>query len=43
MLCQLTLTTDTFTFAPGKIEMSLPRLDISPITRERSLSPAPGL
>jgi len=34
MLCQLTLTTDTFTFAPGKVEMSLPRLDISPVTRE---------
>jgi MoaA/NifB/PqqE/SkfB family radical SAM enzyme len=34
MLCQLTLTTDTFTFAPGKVEMSLPRLDVSPITRE---------
>ena len=33
MLCQLTLTTDTFTFAPGKIEMSLPRLDVSPVTR----------
>jgi AbrB family looped-hinge helix DNA binding protein len=34
MLCQLTLTTDTFTFVPGKTEMSLPRLDISPYTRE---------
>ena len=34
MLCLLTLTTDTFTFAPGKIEMSLPRLDISSLTRE---------
>jgi len=34
MLCQLTLTTDTFTFAPGKVEMSLPRLDVSPVTRE---------
>jgi MoaA/NifB/PqqE/SkfB family radical SAM enzyme len=34
MLCQLTLTTDTFTFAPGKIEMSLPRFDVSPVTRE---------
>jgi len=37
MLCQLTLTTDTFTFAPGKTEMSLPRLDISPYTREAVL------
>lgn len=37
MLCQLTLTTDTFTFAPGKTEMSLPRLDISPYTREAIL------
>jgi MoaA/NifB/PqqE/SkfB family radical SAM enzyme len=34
MLCQLTLTTDTFTSSPGKIEMSLPRLDVSPVTRE---------
>ena len=34
MLCQLTLTTDTFTSAPGKIEMSIPRLDVSPVTRE---------
>ena len=34
MLCQLTLTTDTFTFAPGKIELSLPRLDVSPLTRD---------
>ena len=34
MLCQLTLTTDTFTSAPGKIEMSLPRFDVSPVTRE---------
>jgi MoaA/NifB/PqqE/SkfB family radical SAM enzyme len=37
MLCQLTLTTDTFTFVPGKTEMSLPRLDISPYTREAVL------
>jgi len=34
MLCQLTLTTDTFTFAPGKIELSLPRIDVSPLTRD---------
>ena len=34
MLCLLTLSTDTFTFAPGKVEMSLPRLDVSPVTRE---------
>jgi hypothetical protein len=33
MLCLLTLSTDTFTFAPGKVEMSLPRLDVSPVTR----------
>jgi MoaA/NifB/PqqE/SkfB family radical SAM enzyme len=38
MLCQLTLTTDTFTSAPGKIEMSLPRLDVSPFTREALFS-----
>ncbi len=37
MLCQLTLTTDTLTFVPGKTEMSLPRLDISPDTREAVL------
>lgn len=34
MLCLLTLSLDTFTFAPGKVEMSLPRLDVSPVTRE---------
>ena len=34
MLCLLTLTTETLTFVPGKIEMSLPRLDVSPFTRE---------
>lgn len=34
MLCLLTLSTETFTFAYQKTEMSLPRLDVSPITRD---------
>jgi MoaA/NifB/PqqE/SkfB family radical SAM enzyme len=34
MLCLLTLTTETLTFDPGKVEMSLPRIDVSPFTRE---------
>jgi MoaA/NifB/PqqE/SkfB family radical SAM enzyme len=34
MLCLLTLTTDSFSFASGKTEISLPRLDVSPFTRE---------
>jgi MoaA/NifB/PqqE/SkfB family radical SAM enzyme len=34
MLCLLTLTTETFSFASAKTEVSLPRLDVSPLTRE---------
>jgi len=34
MLCLLTLTTETLTFDPGKVEMSLPRIDVSPFARE---------
>ena len=37
MLCQLALTIDAFTYVPGKTEMDLPRLDISPYTREAVL------
>ncbi len=37
MLCALTLTTDTFTAATPKIEMRLPRIDVSPATRETIL------
>ncbi len=37
MLCALTLTTDTFTAASPKIEMRLPRIDVSPATRETIL------
>ncbi len=34
MLCLQTLTLETFTFAPGKIEISLPRMDVNNSTRE---------
>jgi MoaA/NifB/PqqE/SkfB family radical SAM enzyme len=34
MLCLQTLTLETFTFAPGKIELSLPRLDFNNTTKE---------
>jgi len=34
MLCLLTLSTETFTFAHPKTEMSLPRLDVNSITRD---------
>ncbi|MDH4196168.1 MAG: radical SAM protein [Candidatus Aminicenantes bacterium] len=34
MLCLQTLTLETFTFAPGKTELSLPRLDINNATKE---------
>ena len=37
MLCALTLSTDTFASASPKIEMRLPRIDISPATRETIL------
>ena len=34
MLCLLTLTLDTLTFAPQKTEMSLPRLDVNNTTKD---------
>lgn len=34
MLCLQTLTLETFTFAPGKTELSLPRLDVNNTTKE---------
>jgi len=34
MLCLLTLSMDTFTFASPKTEISLPRLDVTPFTRD---------
>jgi MoaA/NifB/PqqE/SkfB family radical SAM enzyme len=34
MLCLQTLTLETFTFAPGKTELSLPRLDINNTTKD---------
>jgi MoaA/NifB/PqqE/SkfB family radical SAM enzyme len=37
MLCALTLTTDTFASASPKIEMRLPRIDVTPATRETIL------
>jgi MoaA/NifB/PqqE/SkfB family radical SAM enzyme len=37
MLCALTLSTDTFASASPKIEMRLPRIDVSPATRETIL------
>jgi len=38
MLCLQTLTLETFTFAPGKTELSLPRLDFNNTTRETIFS-----
>jgi MoaA/NifB/PqqE/SkfB family radical SAM enzyme len=38
MVCRLTLALDTFSDAPGKPAVSLPRLDFSPITRDALLS-----
>jgi MoaA/NifB/PqqE/SkfB family radical SAM enzyme len=34
MLCLQTLTLETFTFAPGKTELSLPRIDVNNTTKE---------
>ncbi len=34
MLCLQTLTLETFTFAPGKTELSLPRIDVNDTTKE---------
>jgi MoaA/NifB/PqqE/SkfB family radical SAM enzyme len=38
MLCLQTLTLDTFTFAPGKTELSLPRIDVNNTTKETLFS-----
>jgi MoaA/NifB/PqqE/SkfB family radical SAM enzyme len=38
MLCLMTLTLDTFTFSPGKTEISLPRMDINNITKDTLFS-----
>jgi MoaA/NifB/PqqE/SkfB family radical SAM enzyme len=38
MLCLQTLTLETFTFAPGKIELSLPRIDVNNTTKEMFFS-----
>jgi MoaA/NifB/PqqE/SkfB family radical SAM enzyme len=38
MLCLQTLTLETFTFAPGKTELSLPRLDVNNATKETLFS-----
>ncbi len=43
MLCALTLSTDTFASASPKIEMRLPRIDVSPATRETILLLLRGL
>jgi MoaA/NifB/PqqE/SkfB family radical SAM enzyme len=34
MICRLTLSLDTFTFSPGKTEISLPRFDVNNLTRD---------
>ncbi len=34
MLCLQTLTLETFTFAPGKTELSLPRIDVNNTTKD---------
>jgi MoaA/NifB/PqqE/SkfB family radical SAM enzyme len=38
MLCLQTLTLETFTFAPGKTELSLPRIDVNNTTKEALFS-----
>jgi len=38
MLCLQTLTLETFTFAPGKTELSLPRIDVNDTTRDTLFS-----
>jgi len=38
MLCLQTLTLETFTFVPGKTELSLPRIDVNNTTKETLFS-----
>jgi MoaA/NifB/PqqE/SkfB family radical SAM enzyme len=38
MLCLQTLTLETFTFAPGKTELSLPRIDVNDTTKDTLFS-----
>ncbi|HOW85744.1 MAG TPA: radical SAM protein [Candidatus Aminicenantes bacterium] len=38
MLCLQTLTLETFTFAPGKVELSLPRIDVNNATKDTFFS-----
>jgi len=38
MLCLQTLTLETFTFAPGKTELSLPRIDVNNTTKDMLFS-----
>jgi MoaA/NifB/PqqE/SkfB family radical SAM enzyme len=38
MLCLQTLTLETFTFAPGKTELSLPRIDVNNTTKDTFFS-----
>ena len=38
MLCLQTLTLETFTFAPGKTELSLPRIDVNAATKDALFS-----
>jgi MoaA/NifB/PqqE/SkfB family radical SAM enzyme len=38
MLCLQTLTLETFTFAPGKTELDLPRIDVNNTTKETLFS-----
>ena len=38
MLCLQTLTLETFTFAPGKTELSLPRIDVNNTTKDTIFS-----
>jgi MoaA/NifB/PqqE/SkfB family radical SAM enzyme len=38
MLCLQTLTLETFTFAPGKTELSLPRIDVNNTTKDALFS-----
>lgn len=38
MLCLQTLTLETFTFAPGKTELSLPRIDVNNTTKDTLFS-----
>jgi len=38
MLCLQTLTLETFTFAPGKTELDLPRIDVNDLTKDTLFS-----